>query len=65
MKTEAKRVLWAVKIGDPSWAEQLITDKEENIEPAKEWASANGFDRFRIAVIDNEKPDFTKTLNKY
>lgn len=63
MKTQ--QILWAVKIGDPDYAEQILTDKPERFEAAKQWAKANGFDRFRISEIDlDTKPDFTKTLNK-
>lgn len=57
------KVLFAVKKGEASYMEQLITDREERIEAAKNWCKENGFDRFRIAEIDmNEKPDFIKTI---
>lgn len=60
-KTET--ILWAVKIGEPDWKEQIITTDPNMIEPAKKWAMANGFDRFRIVGIDmSSKPDFTKTF---
>jgi len=60
MKTKA---LFAVKVGQPDYMEELITDKAEMIERAKEWALKNGFDRLRIAVIDlDTPPDFTKTI---
>ena len=59
------RVLFAVKVNEPAWAEQLITEQEELIIPAKIWASENGFNRFRIAEIDlTVKPDFVATINK-
>lgn len=57
------KVLFAVKIGDEDWQEQLITEVESRIESATKWALANGFDRVRVATIDEtEKPDFSKTL---
>ena len=59
-----EQVLWAVKIGEPNWAEQMITNDASKIEEAKAWAEKKGFDRFRIANIDDEKPDFTKTIKK-
>lgn len=57
-------ILWAVKIGDPDWAEQVITQRSYKIEEAKQWATENGFDRFRVSTLDmTEKPDFSSTLN--
>lgn len=62
MKTKA---LFAVRVGQPDYMEELITDKAKLIEQAKEWALENGFDRLRIAVIDlDTPPDFTKTIGK-
>ena len=49
MKT---KVLWATKIGDADWMEQVITEHTERIESASAWAKANGFDRLRVAEID-------------
>lgn len=60
MKT---KILFGVRVGNESWQEELLTECAERIEAAKDWASKNGFDRFRVAVIDlDEKPDFTKLL---
>lgn len=57
------RVLFAVKINDPDYAEQLITEQEQYIVSAKEWAIRNGFNRLRIAEINlTEKPDFIATI---
>lgn len=57
------KVLWGVKKGEPDWKEQIITEQEERIEDAKKWATANGFDRFRIQTIDlTTPPDFKKTF---
>lgn len=61
---ESFKILWAVKIGDPDYMEQIITENEEKIAAATAWAKANGFNRLRIATIDNKKPDFTKTINE-
>lgn len=52
------KVLFAVKIGEPDWAEQLVTEVEDRIPQAEKWAVANGFDRLRVAVIDDGMPDF-------
>jgi DNA repair protein RadC len=58
---KVNKVLFAVRVGKPDWAEELITENESRIEEAKEWAKNNGFDRFRIAEIDmSEKPKFKK-----
>lgn len=57
------KVLFGVKKGNEDWQEELITEVEERIEEAKVWATANGFDRLRVAEIDEkEPPDFTKTV---
>jgi hypothetical protein len=58
-------ILWATKIGEPDYNEQLITENPEHIENAKKWALANGFDRIRVSSIDNSKPDFTKGFKKF
>lgn len=64
-KTMKTKALFAVRVGQPDYMEDLITDKEELIEQAKEWALKNGFDRPRIAVINlDTPPDFTKTISK-
>ncbi len=60
------KVLWGTRKGAPDWAEEIITTKEEHIGAARAWATVNGFDRFRIAVIPDapEAPDFTSCINK-
>jgi len=56
---KVEKVLFAVKIGKPDWAEEVITENESQFDKAKRWAEANGFDRFRIAEIDmSKKPKF-------
>ena len=56
------KVLFAVKVGDPDWAECLITEHEDRIEPASKWARENGYDRLRVAEIDDGPPDFASTV---
>lgn len=61
-KTE--KILYGTKKGEPNWKEQIITEDETQIEKAKTWAEANGFDRIRVATIDLSKaPDFAGTVN--
>ena len=57
-------ILWAVKIEDEDWQEQLITSTtdKQHLEKAKTWALANGFNRLRVGTYNGEAPDFTKTL---
>ena len=57
------KILFAVKVGDPDWAEQLITENEQDIPAASKWAKENGFDRLRIAKIDlSTPPNFAETV---
>lgn len=58
-------VLWGVKVGAPDWDEQVITtakDDPAKLAKAREWAAANGFDRLRVAVMDDAPPDFVGTI---
>jgi len=58
------KILWATKIGNPDWQEELITEFEVKIPFAKIWAKNNGYDRLRVSEIDlRDKPDFGKTIN--
>jgi len=57
------KILFAVKVGEPDYAEQLITEVESRIPGASDWARKNGFDRLRVAEIADGPPDFTKVLN--
>jgi hypothetical protein len=62
---ETTYVLWAVKIGDADWEEQNIVDTTDpaRLEKAKQWATANGFDRLRVMThTDGDMPDFTKAV---
>lgn len=59
-------VLWAVPVGDPDWYEAVITTAPTANDPkfakAREWATANGFDRFRLARMDGVAPNFAATV---
>ena len=60
-----QQVLWAVKIGEPDWREEVITARADQFKSAKAWAIKNGFDRFRVAKIDmGVKPDFVSTIRR-
>lgn len=58
-----EKILYAVKIGEPDYMEQIITTNQDVIEQARAWAKANGFDRFRIATYNGEAPNFIGALN--
>ena len=53
---------WAVKKGNPSWAEELIIESEErlNLSEFKKIMNEKGYDRVRESVLDLEKVDFVK-----
>lgn len=64
-------LLYGCKIGEPNYMEEVLyeckgyVNKEELMTKGQEWASKNGYDRLRIAVIDlSTPPDFTKTINR-
>ena len=57
-------ILWAVKIGEADFMEQVITTNYDRRNDAIEWAKNNGFDRFREVEIDlTVKPNFINTIN--
>lgn len=56
------KMLWAVKIGDEDWQEQIITTEESRIASARAWATAHGFDRFRVSNDDGAPPSFGSNL---
>lgn len=60
MNTET--ILYAVRIGNEDWQEEIITTVADRIPAATEWAKANGFDRFRVSTFDGSSPDFTKVV---
>lgn len=58
-----ERVLMGVRKGLPDYAEEIITDKPERFEAAREWAIGQGFDRFRVMEVDlSAAPDFAKAV---
>lgn len=58
------RILWAVKIGDEDWQEQIISTDATKFPAARAWAIANGFDRLRESVMDDGPPRFDLCLNR-
>jgi hypothetical protein len=45
-------VVFAVKIGNEDWAEELVAEDPADIEAAIATAKANGYDRIRVAHIN-------------
>lgn len=69
MKGDDKMIIylyWAVKKGNPSWAEELIIESEErlNLSEFKKIMNEKGYDRVRESVLDfeKEKVDFVKII---
>ena len=60
-------ILWAVKPGEPFWAEEIIlaTSEWRFIEKAKAEALARGFTRLRVLKHSaGDKPDFSSALRR-
>lgn len=58
-----EKILWAVRVGNEDWQEEIITINASLHEKATEWAKANGFHKFRVSYNDSSvPPDFTKVL---
>jgi hypothetical protein len=57
------KILWATRKGKKEWQEEIITEKEKRIPAALVWAYKEGYDRFRIAEFDGERPDFSRVLD--
>ncbi len=55
-------VLWGRKPEYPSWQEDIITEKAEHVEAAREWAKTQGYTEFRVSVVDNGQPDFVAAI---
>ena len=60
-------VLWATKVGDENWKEQIITtcktSEIEKIDKAMHWAKNNGFGRFRVNMVNlSDLPNFSKAI---
>lgn len=59
------KALFAVKVGNEDWQEELITEQPHLMEKARAWATENGFDRFRVVEFNqNELPDFAGTVGE-
>ena len=63
-------LLYGCKIGQPNYMEEILyeckgyTNKEELLTKGQAWATANGYDRLRISIIDlSIPPNFTKAIN--
>lgn len=63
MKTKIK-VLWGIRAGNEDWQEELLSEGDpSNFEKIKAMAERDGFDRFRVALIDlTLPPDFAKVV---
>lgn len=57
---------WAVKKGNPNWAEELIMESEKRLDmnEFKKLMAKRGYDRVRESMLDfeKEKPDFVKII---
>ncbi len=51
-----EKILYGTRKGQPDWKQEIITEHEKHFCQAKTWAKRNGFDRFRVAIIDLRKP---------
>jgi len=59
MNSKIETILYAVKIDNEDWQEEIITTNANVIDKATKWAAENGYDRFRISQFDpQEKPTF-------
>ena len=60
-----EKILYGTRKDQPDWKEEIITVNEKHFQQAKLWARINGFDRFRVAIIDlRVAPDFTKCVKE-
>jgi len=60
---EKETLLWGIRKGCEPWQEELLTNRAERVEDTKKWALANGFDRFRVSILDlSTPPNFGKTV---
>ena len=63
-------IIWACKIGEPDWSEEIIfaqngyVNAEKLMQEANEKAESFGYDRLRLSVVEpNEKPNFIAAVN--
>jgi hypothetical protein len=60
----AELVLYGTKVGQPDWAEDILTNNPAHLLQAKAWAEANGFNRLRVYKVDlSRAPNFAVALN--
>ena len=65
-------IVYGRKAGEPDYMEALLaswrsrgdTADKLNVEKVKAVAKKDGFVRFRTAVYNGEKPDFTRIFNR-
>lgn len=65
MRAEKTYVLWGTKKGEPSYAEQIITETKDkgHLEKAKKWAAENDFVNLRTMVhTEGDKPNFSNVF---
>lgn len=67
MKNKTELVLWGHKSSEESWKEDVITTADPSdkvkIYKATEWAKTQGYDNFRIQVLDlQELPNFVRSV---
>ena len=55
-------ILYAVRVGNEDWQEEIITTQADRIEAARAWATENGFNRFRVFRWDGSPPNFAETV---
>lgn len=58
-------ILWAVKVDDEDWQEEIIAEADSlnGLANARAWAKLNGFDRLRVSTWNpGDVPDFTSTV---
>jgi hypothetical protein len=61
---QPETILYGIREGAEDWQEEIITTDPAKLEDARNWAEANGFDRFRVWTWDGSAPDFAKTINR-
>lgn len=59
---DKETILYATKIGEPDYMEQIITTHKDRINEATEWAEQNGFDRIRVFEYDGSAPNFSEAV---
>jgi len=57
-------ILWGTAKGKESWQEDIIAvrSRRNDLEPARQWAIAQGFTNIRVSTYNGEAPDFRNVL---